>query len=250
MQPRLVSQHGLVRVPPPALTKRGSGVAYIRGAIGSPLGVSMAVFAGCVGLGLAGIVGAALGVLMMFALAASTTRYRFVQRHLERQAVLQERARSESARFKALRVTGLVRHSQYLQLRDLVENVELADEAEAARFELADLLEHFVGVAIAHQKCLDALRLAGSQLPLTVPMIDAPRSRRRREIQARRIRHRDECLQRIEHLDDELDAIDELIRLVAQRVACPVAATDLDREIERRLWELDEVDAALHQLSA
>ena len=32
--------------------------------------------------------------------------------------------------------------------------------------------------------------------------------------------------------------------------ACPSLDTDLDREIERRLWELDEVDEALGQLSA
>jgi hypothetical protein len=54
----------------------------------------------------------------------------------------------------------------------------------------------------------------------------------------------------MEELADELEATDELIRLVAQRVACPPADAELDREIDRRLWELDEVDAALHQLSA
>jgi hypothetical protein len=42
----------------------------------------------------------------------------------------------------------------------------------------------------------------------------------------------------------------ELVRLVAQRVACPAIDPELGREIERRLWELDEVDAAYAQLSA
>ena len=60
---------------------------------------------------------------------------------------------------------------------------------------------------------------------------------------ARRLRHRDECVRRIERLADELEAVDELVRLVAQRVACPPLESELDREIERRLWELDEVDA-------
>ena len=45
-------------------------------------------------------------------------------------------------------------------------------------------------------------------------------------------------------------ALSELIRLVAQRVACPALDPDLDREIDRRLWELDEVETALKQLSA
>ena len=81
-------------------------------------------------------------------------------------------------------------------------------------------------------------------------MTDAPKSKRRRDIQARRIRHRDVCLRRIARLGEEIEAADELIRLVAQRVACPMLHDDLDREIERRLWELDEVDAAIEQLSA
>ena len=46
------------------------------------------------------------------------------------------------------------------------------------------------------------------------------------------------------------ELVDELVRLVAQRVACPSLDGELDREIERRLWELDEVDEALSQLSA
>src|SRR6185503_20981124 len=113
------------------------------------------------------------------------------------------------------------------------------------------LLDHFVSLSVSHQKCLDALRLAGSSdLPRTLPLPDPNRSVRRREIMARRLRHRDECVRRIERLADEIEAVDELVRLCAQRVACPQLEADLEREIERRLWELDEVDAALSQLSA
>ena len=250
MQPRLATQSGLVLAPPPpALTRRDSGVHHIRGAIASPLCVAATVFTACVGLGYAGLLGALLAVVACTVVGAASTRYKFVRRHLERSAELRERTRRESARFKSLRPTGMVRQTQYVELRDLVEGVEAVDPVEAQRFELHDLLDHFVGVAIAHQKCLDALRLAGAELPLTVPMIDPPRSKRRRDIQARRIRHRDECLRRVEQLGDELEAIDELIRLVAQRAACPTISAELDREIERRLWELDEVDSALHTLS-
>jgi hypothetical protein len=64
------------------------------------------------------------------------------------------------------------------------------------------------------------------------------------------VKHREECLRRVERLADELEAVDELVRLVAQRAACPAIDPDLGREIERRLWELDEVDAAYDQLSA
>ncbi len=250
MQPRLVSQTGLVVAPPLAMTKPGTGLTYIRGALASPVCVSLTVFAGFIGLGYAGMIGALIAVLIAMALGVSSARYKLVQRHLDRSAELRERSQRESARFRALRTTGVVRQTQYVELRDLVEGIELGDAGEAARFELQDLLGHFVEVSVAHQRCLDALRLAGGELPVAVPMIDAPKSKRRREIQARRIRHRDECLRRIERLGEELEATDELVRLVAQRVACPMLPHDLDREIERRLWELDEVDAAIEQLSA
>src|SRR5690606_35182194 len=119
------------------------------------------------------------------------------------------------------------------------------------RFELQDLLDHFVRLSLHHQRCLDAVRISGSHdLPPTISFSDGARSKRRREIMARRMRHREECLQRVDRLADELDAIDELVRLVAQRVACPALEPDLEREIERRLWEIDEVEAALRQLSA
>ena len=123
--------------------------------------------------------------------------------------------------------------------------------AEAARFELQDLLDHFVRLSLHHQRCLEAVRLAGvRELPAPIPIDEASRAKRRREILARRMRHREECLERVERMADELDAVDELVRLVAQRVACPALESDPGREIERRLWELDEVDAALRQLSA
>jgi hypothetical protein len=251
MQPRLVSQNGLVHVPPPALTAPNSALPYLRGAIFSPICISAAVFAACVGVGLAGVIGALIAIATIATLGASSTRYAVVRRHLDRQAQARERCHREAGRIKKLRPTGPVRLQQYIELRSLVEEIERTDAPEAARFELQDLLEHFVLLAVSQQRCLDALRLVGSHdLPQSVPITDNSRSKRRREIQARRMRHREECLQRIDRLADEIEAVDELIRLVAQRVACPATDMDLDREIDRRLWELDEVDAAMTQLSA
>lgn len=245
------TQHGLVLVPPTAMTVPGSSLMHIRGALVSPPCIAAAVFAACIGLGYAGVMGAMLAVSAVVALAATATRAAFVRRHLEVQAEQHERAKRESTRLKLLRPSGPVRQHQYIELRNLVEEIERVDAAEARRFELQDLLEHFVRLSTNHQRCLDALRLAGtSDLPLALPLSDASRSTRRKEIMLRRMRHREECLRRIDHIADELESIDELIRLVAQRVACPALEHEHEREIERRLWELDEVEAALHQLSA
>jgi hypothetical protein len=238
---------GLVLVTPQAQT----ALTYVRGALFNPVSLSVMAFTVCVGVGYAGILGAMVAMIAFVAIGVTSTRHRFIRRQLDRQLEYRLRQRREAERLKALKPAGPVRQQQYCDLRDLVADIERTDPHEAKRFELQELLDHFVTLAISHQKCLDSLRLAGSSdLPRTLPLPDPNRSVRRREIMARRLRHRDECVRRIERLADELEATDELVRLVAQRVACPSLDGDLDREIERRLWELDEVDDALNQLSA
>lgn len=246
MQPSLA----LVTTPPPALTKRHSGLSYIRGAVASPVCVALTIFAACVGLGYAGFVGSMLAMVAMVGLGIASTRFLIVRSYLDQQAENQVRALREGARLRALHSSGPVRQTQYVELRALVEGLEQSAPADAARYELQDLLEHFVRLSVAHQKCIDALRLAGMGDLSPIPITGSRRSKRRREIQTRRSKHRDECITRIERITDELEATDELIRLIAQRAACPAIDTDLDRELDRRLWELDEVDEAMSQLSA
>lgn len=228
-----------------------TALTYVGGALFNPVSISVMAFAVCVGVGYAGMFGALLAVLTFVTLGTCATRYKYVRQQLDRQFEYRRCQKREGDRMKLLKPTGPVRQQQYCDLRDLVTEIEKTDAAEASRFELQPLLDHFINLAVSHQKCLDSLRLAGSSdLPRSLPLPDPNRSVRRREIMARRLRHRDECVRRIERLADELEAVDELVRLVAQRVACPQLEGDLDREIERRLWELDEVDAALSQLSA
>jgi hypothetical protein len=222
----------------------------MRAAVASPVSMSIAVCAGCIGLGFAGVLGALVATLAVVVLAAHTARYALVRRYLDHQAWLRERMQRDQARLLLLRPSGAVRVAHYTELRALVEEIEQIDGAEAARFELQDLLDHWVRLAVSLQKCTNSLRMAGAAALPSVAICDSVRSSRRRDILQRRIRHRDECKRRMEQITDELDAVDELIRLIAQRTACPALDGELDREIDRRLWELDEVDAALHQLSA
>ncbi|MGE5183309.1 MAG: hypothetical protein ACM31C_14665 [Acidobacteriota bacterium] len=243
----IAQETALVHVSPQTQT----ALTYVRGALFNPVSLSVMAFAVCVGVGYAGLLGALVAMMVFLGFGTGATRYRFVRKQLDRQFEYHVRQRRETDRMRMLKPTGPVRQQQYTDLRDLVNEIERTDPDEAQRFELQELLDHFVRLAVNHQRCLDSLRLAGSSdLPRSIPLPEANRSARRREIMARRLRHRDECVRRIERLSDELEAVDELVRLVAQRVACPPVDGELDREIERRLWELDEVDEALSQLSA
>jgi hypothetical protein len=250
MTDRLVPVHGdngLILVSPHTQT----ALTYVQGALFNPVSLSVMAFAVCVGVGYAGMLGALIAMLTFIALGSTATRYRYVRHQLDKQFEYRLKQKREAERMKLLKPAGPVRQQQYADLRDLVAEIERTDPTEANRFELQDLLDHFVTLSVSHQKCLDSLRLAGSSdLPRVMPLPDPNRSVRRREIMQRRLRHRDDCLRRIERVADELEAIDELVRLVAQRVACPQINDDLDREIEKRLWELDEVDAALSTLTA
>lgn len=84
------------------------------------------------------------------------------------------------------------------------------------------------------------------------PISDKPPTKRRRDIAARRLRHRAETTARLGGIADEIDSADDLIRLVAQRAACANldAVFDGEGEIDRRLAEFDDVDAALVQVFA
>ena len=227
-----------------------SALSYAGATLSNPLSLAVMAFAVCVGVGYAGVTGALAMLLVISGTALFASCSAHVRRALDAHFEYRARAKRESERQRLLRAAGPVRQQQYVELRDLVAEIERTDAGEARRFELQDLLDQFVTLSHKHQRCLDSLRLAGSgDLPIALPDT-TKRPTRRLDILARRIRHRDECFKRIEQLVDELDAIDEMVRLVAQRAACPTVESDVARELERRLWELDEVDHAIEQLSA
>lgn len=243
------SQPHLVVVPP-KLPPATSRLGYLRGAVASPVCVAVTLFAACLGIGYAGVIGAIIAAALVIVLGANASRYHRVRRYLDEQNRAQARAKRHCRRLKQVRRTSPARMRHYDELRVMVDEIERLDEIEAARFELQDLLDHFVRLALSHQRCVDALRLSGADaLPAPMPC-ETTRSSRRSDIIQRRIRHRDECVRRMAQITDEIESIDQLVRLIAQRTACPGFDLELDREIDRRLWELDEVDAAMHQLSA
>jgi hypothetical protein len=224
------------------------GLAYAGATLASPLSVAMIAFSACVGIGYAGVAGALLLCSVVVIVALMTSCSTHVRRVLDSHFEFRAKTRREAERQRMLRQAGPVRQHQYAELRDLVAEIERVDPCEANRFELHELLDTFARLVARHQRCLDWMRRAGGcDLPASVPS-DLPS--KRRDLLARRIKHREECLVRISRLVDDIEAIDELVHLIAQRGACPMEDNDVTRDIERRIWELDEVDAALAQMSA
>jgi hypothetical protein len=200
----------------------------------SYLGALAAVFITC------GTLGACLAM----------TRSRSVQDCIDRAAARRARARRDTRRDYALERASGLRQTQYIALRQLVTDIERWDAHEAERLELEELLDYFVELSVSHQRCLDSLRASGTPTPAMPAALEGPRRTRCADIRARRIRQHDACEAQLDQVADELDAVDELIRLLAQRVASGMLAPMLDGTIERRLAESDEVDAAMTQLSA
>src|SRR4051812_44166286 len=149
-QPTIMSSQLGIVVAPSTLPAGTSRATYLRGAIASPICLSLAVFAGCVGLGYAGLVGAMVAIAGVLGFGAYAARHRRVRSYLDGQTRARANAQRECQRLKLLRPTGPARVEHYYELHVLVEHIERIDPAEAQRFELQDLLDHFVALALDH----------------------------------------------------------------------------------------------------
>lgn len=249
---RFVPITSLELVAPRAVAPRQRRSRYVKGSSAGSV-AAIASLAVCVGIGYISLVSAVLTGTSLVALCCAVTRLRWVQRALDWQSQHRACARRESKRQRALFRATAARQQQYIELRRLVEGIERFEPVEAQRLELQQLLDHFVELAVGHQRCMESLRIIGGRASqTTIPIDEKPSGKRRREIAARRLRHREEISTRLERVNDEIDAADDLIRLLAQRVAYASLdpLIDGENEIERRLAELDEVEAALVQVSA
>jgi len=174
-----------------------------------------------------------------------------VRRFLDRQRTRRARAHRERLRQRALREAATGRQHQYDELRAVAREIERADPFAAQCFELQELLDYFVRLTVGHQRCVVSLRISdGVGFDAAAPHHPRAIAEHRLGIAARRLRQRAECTIWLERIADQIDSADELIRLLAQRVTCANLAPLIDREIEQRLTELDEVDAAMGLLSA
>ena len=218
---------------------------YVRGALFHPMSIPIVSTALYFAVCYAGVLAAVLTAVGAIALAAVSTRSAFVRAQLDRWAAGQRQRQRDRVRMRRVEVCGPARAHQYRELSDLAEEIEAIDANAPSRYDLEGLLEQFVETSRAHHRCVESLRFA--------PAGDAPfieRSRMRSDIQARRVRRREDTTKRIAELADELAAIDEMLHLIAHSVHTSGSATDVRAELDRRMWELDEVDSAMAEIAA
>jgi len=205
-----------------------------------------AVSAGLVATGLLvplALLGASL-FLLAFVASSPAVRAGAAARRVERAREARRRARERQF------APGSPAHDGLIGLTRLLDEITAHDPWCAERMELEDLLDRHVALTIAHEQSLHAIRIADRvQLERTRDSLrgDPMAHPRRVELCERRLRCLAECEVRAERLADELAMVADLLRLIAQRIACADAAL-LDDTIDRRLAQLDDEDLAHREL--
>lgn len=222
-------------------------LTYARCAALNPISISVIAFVIVVACHIAGVLGAVVWGAALLAGCAGLGWSRPIRREIDRHLAYRAEQDREDRRFDELRVTGSARHEQYRAVRQLVARIEASAPDDARRFGLQELLDELVHVLVLHARCESAL-VAGGELPSETML--ATLSPRGRAIAGRRAELHARCRRRVEELAEHADAIEQLVRLVAQRVAC--ASLDGARAVELadRIDELDRIDQATAEVSA
>jgi hypothetical protein len=155
------------------------------------------------------------------------------------------RREREASRLGLLSGVAAEHRQVYCGLYATVERITQEEPSTASRLELEDLLDYYVRGAAEHQRLLVASQCVLARRPLS---LFAEQTTRRDEIYLRRERNRNVCVQRCQELGEDLASISELVYFIAERAASVGLEVELESEIEKRLWELDELDASVVQL--
>ena len=196
----------------------------------------------------AAIVIGVLGLASILAARASGARCRAM---LLARAVRRARDRRRRGREDELATTTLGARESLAELTKLVDDIESTAPDVAMRFELEDLLDRHVVLALAHERSVRATAMFDrGQLERTRDALraDPAADTRRIALCERRLQAHLRSQARVDQLANELALLADLIRLIAQRVACPDEPA-LDDRIERQLAELDEDDVVRAQLA-
>src|SRR5690606_14093610 len=231
--------------------------------VGHAVACPMSIAGVGLGLGLGAYIGGPILALVMLAVAAAVTWVvsgtRSFQRSVDQAIRGHRRLKRRLEREQRLEGAGLQRDA-LAELTCLVDDIDRSDGGQLVnRLELDERLDQYARISIARHPLLRAIRPAHRgqlERELADARYAAERgnraraSARRIALIERRVRWADDCAERAARCGEELAAIDQFIRLVNQRAACPdLVAFDLEA-VDRRLLDFDEEEVALRQLLA
>lgn len=175
-----------------------------------------------------------------------------LRRALAENAVGRARYERRIARMRALPETSTAWYT-LAELTRLVDETARRDPTLVERHELETLLDRHVALTLAHEQAQRAAAMSDRvQLERLVEAVRAdPRtSRRRLELCERRLRFQEQCEATVAGLADELANIADVLRLIAQRAACPELGDEPDGDVvDRQVAQLDADEAARRVLA-
>jgi hypothetical protein len=200
-----------------------------------------------VALSQVGILAAVAVLVALIFAAGELAGWRRVQRALDarrREEELREHRCRRETRVQAANVS-------VHELRLLADLVRKIDPEEVVRYELDDLLDRYAELAIAHARCDEAMRsLDHAAAARTLDAVgNDGTSAARRAVLERQLQCWKGRQQQARCYHEEMLAIAELVKLIAARTASPDTSMEAG-EIERRLAQLDDEDAAHRELGA
>lgn len=208
------------------------------------------------GVGVGFYFGGVMLALAVIAMSFATTRWlarsqrfrRAVDLAQARKRVLQRR---HGWRQRIEQETALSR-DELTELIARVEEIERSAPEMAQRFEVEGLVDAWIRITIAHERCIAMLRAIKRDELVSRLMVVRQRETAaaavRCDILERRIAAWDECRRRADRMADELAAIVELVRLLAQRAAQNDAPEELEN-LRHALIQLGDEDDALQALA-
>lgn len=136
--------------------------------------------------------------------------------------------------------SGSIGRDRLADLTRIVDEVMDTDADLAERMDLEGLLDRYASLMLGQERVRQALAMSDrGQLQRLRDALRIDNGHAKRlELCERRLRCIDQCIARADSYADEVAIIEDLVRLIAQRVACPDGPS-AEEVLDLRLFELE-----------
>jgi hypothetical protein len=147
--------------------------------------------------------------------------------------------------------SGSIGRDRLAEMSRLVDEIDETDPALAERMDLEGLLDRYASLMLGQERVRQALSMSDrGQLQRLRDALRIDHGHAKRlELCERRLRCIDQCIERADSYADEVAIIEDLVRLIAQRVACPDGPS-AEEVLDLRLFELEIEEESEAQFNA